>query len=186
MYKKCFSLRYTHPPFPTDFKNVLSVREAEEIAELTSKNEVSIGRVTGPFTLGPYHPKGEENFDLSITFLPQKGPLIEWFHRPKGLRGIIFCNWWRHGVYRHTEERCHTSPTRTPTSPCPVWLFQPVGVQIQGEYYMDRCLPMDRKMSWSIYETFRTFAEWTTKWLRIATTFSWIICGGGEGAGAPC
>lgn len=174
-FKQGFKIQYQGPRQQRFCKNLLSVQQHENIVAEKLQKEVSLGRIAGPFNFLPF-----SNLQCSpIGIVPKKEinefRLIHHLSYPDGASINDFI----------PDELCSVSYTTVDdaikqikklgkscllakTDIASAFRILPVhpddhellGIQFNGDFYYDKCLPMGCSISCSIFETFSTALQW--------------------------
>lgn len=174
-FKQGFKIQYQGPRQQRFCKNLLSVQQHENIVAEKLQKEVSLGRIAGPFNFLPF-----SNLQCSpIGIVPKKEinefRLIHHLSYPDGASINDFI----------PNELCSVSYTTVDdaikqikklgkscllakTDIASAFRILPVhpddhellGIQFNGDFYYDKCLPMGCSISCSIFETFSTALQW--------------------------
>lgn len=174
-FKQGFKIQYQGPRQQRFCKNLLSVQQHENIVAEKLQKEVSLGRIAGPFNFLPF-----SNLQCSpIGIVPKKEinefRLIHHLSYPDGASINNFI----------PDELCSVSYTTVDdaikqikklgkncllakTDIASAFRILPVhpddhellGIQFNGDFYYDKCLPMGCSISCSIFETFSTALQW--------------------------
>lgn len=174
-FKQGFKIQYQGPRQQRFCKNLLSVQQHENIVAEKLQKEVSLGRIAGPFNFLPF-----SNLHCSpIGIVPKKEinefRLIHHLSYPDGASINDFI----------PDELCSVSYTTVDdaikqikklgkscllakTDIASAFRILPVhpddhellGIQFNGYFYYDKCLPMGCSISCSIFETFSTALQW--------------------------
>lgn len=174
-FKQGFKIQYQGPRQQRFCKNLLSVQQHENIVAEKLQKEVSHGRIAGPFNFLPF-----SNLQCSpIGIVPKKEinefRLIHHLSYPDGASINDFI----------PDELCSVSYTTVDdaikqikklgkscllakTDIASAFRILPVhpddhellGIQFNGDFYYDKCLPMGCSISCSIFETFSTALQW--------------------------
>lgn len=174
-FEQGFKIQYQGPRQQRFCKNLLSVQQHENIVAEKLQKEVSLGRIAGPFNFLPF-----SNLQCSpIGIVPKKEinefRLIHHLSYPDGASINDFI----------PDELCSVSYTTVDdaikqikklgkscllakTDIASAFRILPVhpddhellGIQFNGDFYYDKCLPMGCSISCSIFETFSTALQW--------------------------
>ena len=169
-----FPLQYTGPRVDTFCKNLVSVKNNENVAFQLVNKEVGLGRMAGPFVNKPF-----QNFRLSpLGLVPKKDKsfrLIQHLSYPYGSSINDYINEDVCKVHYSSFDEAvkmisslgkgaslgkmdiKSAFRLLPVDPSD---YELLGFSLGGKYYYDKCLPMGCSISCSLFEKFSTFLEW--------------------------
>ena len=177
-FSEGFDLNYTGPRMPVDLPNLKSVENNMEIAREKILKELKLGRYMGPFASRPL-----DNLRSSpIGLVPKKSPgeyrLINHLSFPPGYSVNDFiadeCCKVEYTSFDKAadmiaqtgrgaelaKEDIKSAFRLLPISPKD---FELLGVKFEGQYYIDKCLPMGVRNAPAYFEQFSTFIEHCVK-----------------------
>jgi len=169
-----FSLKYQGPRIPTEAKNLKSVAQAPEIFKKKIEKEISLDRISGPFSERPL-----PNLRISpLGLVPKKDGDFRVIHHlsyPESGSVNDFIDPALCSVhYASIDDAVNKIQTLgkgallgksdiksafrlLPVNPQD---FDLLGFKIEEQFYFDKCLPMGASISCSLFEKFSTFIQW--------------------------
>ena len=174
-FENGFRLHYTGPPHSKEYKNLKSAVQLPNIVNEKLSNEISLGRMAGPFAKIPI-----DNLRCSpVGLVPKKSPgeyrLIHHLSYPIGesvndfiapeLRSVNYTAFDEAitliqsiGPNVFLAKADIKSAFRLlPVSPLD---FVQLGIKFNGSYYIDKCMPFGCAIACATFEKFATFIEW--------------------------
>lgn len=173
-----FPIHYGGPRIPQYARNLKSAYDWPDIVSAKIQNEISHGRVAGPFTQPPFRnfrvspiglveKKGKNDYRLihhlsypngeSVNdFIPHELCSVQYTHFDEAVEMVRSLG--RHSLLSKVD--IQSAFRLLPVSPSD---FELLGMKHNGMYYFDMCLPFGAAISCSTFETFSTFLEWCIK-----------------------
>lgn len=177
-FTKGFELNYGGPRMPVDFPNLQSVIQNPQEAKKKIMKELSLGRYAGPFKARPL-----PNLRVSpIGLVPKKNPgefrLINHLSHPPGYSINDFVADGACEVHFGNLDDALDLVARSARGaelakadiksafrllPIAPHDFELLGIKFEGEYYIDKCLPMGIRCAPAYFETFSSFIEYCVR-----------------------
>lgn len=172
-----FPIHYVGPRTKVDCKNLKSVYQHPEAALKKLQNEIDLGRIVGPFSERPI-----SNLRCSpIGIVPKKTGgfrLITHLSYPLGQGINAFIDpqysFVQYSSFDNVIAMIQNLGTNALMGKCdiksafrllPIYpgCFDLLGIKFNGNYYLEKMLPMGLSQSCSYFESFSTFVEWVVK-----------------------
>jgi len=172
-----FSLGYSGPRVPKECKNLKSIFEFESVAREKIMAEVNAGRMAGPYTFKPISnlrispiglvPKRTGGFRLithmSFPYLDSVNDYID----PELTRvkysdfdnAVSMVRRLGQGTWMGKMDLKNAFRLL----PCYPGDFDLLGIKLNDQYFIDKCMPMGCSISCSTFEKFSLFIEWEIK-----------------------
>lgn len=173
-----FRLNYNGPRYHRESSNLVSAFEHKiELKEKILK-EINLGRIVGPFDNLPI-----PNLQISPIGIVPKSDGVSWrlithlsFPRGMGINDFIdekYCTVHYTSFDKVIEMIADLGPhaelavvdIKSAFRLLPVFPgdFDLLGIKFEGQYYIDKCLPMGCSVSCNIFEKFSTFLHWVVE-----------------------
>lgn len=172
-----FKLQYEGPRFPIFSSNLVSAKQHPNVLQEKIDKEITEGRMAGPFQSPPML-----NFHVSpIGIVPKADG---------GWRMVMHLSYPPSASINHNIDPIHTSVKYTSFDTVIQTIsqlgrgtiiaksdiksafrllkifpgdFELLGLQFEGKFYFDKCLPFGCSISCKLFEMFSTFLEWLAK-----------------------
>ena len=172
-----FPIHYTGPRTSVDCKNLKSVYQYPDVAFQKLQSEIDLGRIVGPFSFRPI-----SNLRCSpIGVVPKKTGgfrLITHLSHPLGygINSYIdpFYSTVQYSPFDNAvsivqrlgkNALCGKCDVKSAFRLLPMYpgCFDLLGIKFNGNYFIDKMLPMGLSQSCNYFEKFSTFLEWAVK-----------------------